>query len=256
MQRPEYTVVQTKPGQFIFQQENNSPLTTITVSLTFDPAASRGEYLLTTQEKNFQIRLKDWSYRPYFIFQMAGDQWLVAERTLPIAGLINFRDLGGYPTATGAYTKWGLMYRGDQLHNATASGLAYLRNLNLHTIIDYRSQNEIKKYPNPELGESIQTVNLNPAAETAEVAAQFAAAPENEDQQLIAKIVSQKQAGKLTDQRANVLAEYQGFVTSPQAQTAYAQMLKVAAQADRGPLLQHCRGGEGSDRFWSAFIFR
>ena len=63
--------------------------------------------------------------------------FVAAERTLPIDGMNNFRDMGGYETEDGHSVKWGKLYRSDYIHNATAEGLDYLRTLGIHTIVDY-----------------------------------------------------------------------------------------------------------------------
>jgi hypothetical protein len=45
------------------------------------------------------------------------------ERLVPLAGAMNFRDVGGYPAADGRTVRWGCVYRSDgldQLTNADA----------------------------------------------------------------------------------------------------------------------------------------
>ncbi|MDR3145086.1 MAG: tyrosine-protein phosphatase, partial [Treponema sp.] len=48
-------------------------------------------------------------------------------RLLPLEGLYNVRDLGGYP-AEGRYVKWGLLYRAGDLKDLSPPAKAYLEN--------------------------------------------------------------------------------------------------------------------------------
>ena len=50
---------------------------------------------------------------------------ILSERQLPMAGGYNFRDLGGIKTKDGRFTKWGKIFRSDDLHNLTAADLDY-----------------------------------------------------------------------------------------------------------------------------------
>lgn len=82
--------------------------------------------------------------RSYFKWVTPQGAVLLAERHLPIAGGFNFRDLGGYKTQAGRCVKWGKIIRSDDLSNLTDADLNYLSNLPLLTVIDYRSEEEIK----------------------------------------------------------------------------------------------------------------
>ena len=43
-----------------------------------------------------------------------GETLLCGYRILPLQGMYNFRDMGGYPNKEGKRVKWGKLYRGDQ----------------------------------------------------------------------------------------------------------------------------------------------
>jgi protein tyrosine/serine phosphatase len=70
-------------------------------------------------------------------------------RTLPFAGALNFRDIGGYPTAQGGQTRWGLIYRSDSLHNMTAEDLRTFDDLGIKAIYDLRRGSECERSPGP-----------------------------------------------------------------------------------------------------------
>ena len=65
-------------------------------------------------------------------------------RFLPFTGCSNFRDLGGLPTASGALTTWGRVFRSDTLQELTDSDVkSVLTEVGLTTIIDLRTGREI-----------------------------------------------------------------------------------------------------------------
>lgn len=71
-------------------------------------------------------------------------------RVLPLTGVANFRDLGGYPTLDGGTTRWRTVFRADGLHQLTATDVEVLRDLPLRTVIDLRTPDEVEqrgRYP-------------------------------------------------------------------------------------------------------------
>jgi protein-tyrosine phosphatase len=68
-----------------------------------------------------------------------------AERVIRLEGCLNFRDLGGYPTAAGRRLKWRHVFRSDALHRLTATDVTQVRDhLGLTTVIDLRSTGELR----------------------------------------------------------------------------------------------------------------
>ncbi|MFB7916849.1 tyrosine-protein phosphatase [Streptomyces sp. NPDC056061] len=56
-----------------------------------------------------------------------------------LAGVRNFRDVGGLPTADGRRVRYGRLFRSGHLAHATAEDTAFLGGLGLHTIFDFRN---------------------------------------------------------------------------------------------------------------------
>ena len=65
-------------------------------------------------------------------------------RLLPVEGVYNMRDLGGYPAAGHKHVKWKTFIRSGDLNKLTESDLAYLASLSIRTDIDFRSIQEKK----------------------------------------------------------------------------------------------------------------
>lgn len=68
-------------------------------------------------------------------------------RVLPLEGIHNFRDYGGYPVAGGGRVKSGLLWRSGQHVDATAADLAALDALALAHVIDLRGDSERRNAP-------------------------------------------------------------------------------------------------------------
>lgn len=65
-------------------------------------------------------------------------------RTIELAGCLNFRDLGGYPTADGRMVRWRQVFRSDALHHLTEADVRHLRDeLGIAEVIDLRSSAEV-----------------------------------------------------------------------------------------------------------------
>lgn len=67
----------------------------------------------------------------------------IASRRIFLPGTQNFRDVGGYFTASGKEVKWGMLYRSDALDSIGRNGERILRGLGVKTIIDLRSPKEV-----------------------------------------------------------------------------------------------------------------
>jgi protein-tyrosine phosphatase len=82
-----------------------------------------------------------------------GSAVVAAERLVPLEGASNFRDLGGYRTADGGRTRWGLVFRSDALHQLTVEDVAQVGRLGLRVVYDLRRDAERERMPSVELPE-------------------------------------------------------------------------------------------------------
>jgi protein-tyrosine phosphatase len=90
----------------------------------------------------------DTTHRWYFdVEQPDGTPTTVAARHVTFSGPVNFRDLGGYPTADGRHTKWGVFFRSDQLSSLTTTDATYLVNSRITHDVDLRTDQEIAAAP-------------------------------------------------------------------------------------------------------------
>ncbi|KAI0375894.1 hypothetical protein BV20DRAFT_932406 [Pilatotrama ljubarskyi] len=67
-----------------------------------------------------------------------------------IAGVVNVRDLGSYPTHhPRMLTRPGLVYRSGEISHITPEGMRQLKELGISTIYDLRSETEMLRYETP-----------------------------------------------------------------------------------------------------------
>lgn len=94
------------------------------------------------------------------------------DRILPLAGIRNFRDYGGYAGADGASVRRGVLWRSGHHHEATADDLERVAGLGLTAVVDLRGDSERALYPcarHPEFGAAVlyepgETAGLGGAA--------------------------------------------------------------------------------------------
>ena len=193
--------------------------------------------------------------RVYFVIDFGGQKPIVvSHRILQIPGMYNFRDLGGYPVKDNKRVKWGLLYRGDHLFNLMDDGVESVESLNIKTIIDFRSKNEIEESPNPSISTVKGEFNFSPEG----AAAMFAGALQNMDvlhshENLveIAKKALERNPNAAYDSMIN---QQQSFVQDERSIVAFSSTLKALAEYGEYPSYQHCRGGKDRTGYASMLL--
>jgi protein-tyrosine phosphatase len=61
-------------------------------------------------------------------------------RALPLPGVNNPRDLGGYPTYDGRRVRWGVIFRSGRLRDLTDEGCENFQRLGVVTVVDFRNR--------------------------------------------------------------------------------------------------------------------
>ena len=68
---------------------------------------------------------------------------VVGERLLAMDGVMNFRDLGGYPTIDGGATRWGQVFRSARLNGTSDTDLERIERSGITKVFDLRTQAEV-----------------------------------------------------------------------------------------------------------------
>lgn len=152
-----------EPGVYALSWETRPPNQKVDVHLGSSPRnIARQTVIASTNVGSARVEGLLDDARPFFeLVTPSGDAEVVAERRIPLEGAPNFRDLGGYPTADGQETKWGVMYRSGSLAELTERDLRYLNSLRVALVCDFRDADESEarrdKLPTPN---APQAVNL------------------------------------------------------------------------------------------------
>ncbi|MER5534800.1 tyrosine-protein phosphatase [Streptomyces mirabilis] len=150
-----------------------------------------------------------------------------------LAGVRNFRDVGGLPTVDGRRVRYGRLFRSGHLAHATEEDAAFLSSLGLHTIFDFRNAADQKlEGPDVELP-GVRNVNL-PLTDPADGSEFWKMVRDGDVEQL---------RGHLGDgQAANrMIGSYRTIVKERTAE--HSHVLHALAE-ESVPALMHCAAGK------------
>lgn len=210
------------------------------------------KFLFTMTERQMIIKNPDLNHRLFFLVcPKEGKNYVISTRLVNLDGTYNFRDCGGYETIEGRRVKWGLLYRSDQLSNISERDVAFLKNMGLKTIVDYRSKSEASAAPNKEIF-GANTYSLDPNAKIAQLAADSI---DDVNKSILDLLKEHKfHPEKYGDPEENMYKQYKKFIYSDSSKKAYRELIKLILDEHNLPLVQHCRGGKDRTGFGVAII--
>ena len=71
------------------------------------------------------------------------------KKHVALEGPVNFREIGGYVNAEGKHVAEGVLYRADKLLTLTDEDMKTLDSLGIKTVVDFRTNSEREKEPDP-----------------------------------------------------------------------------------------------------------
>lgn len=221
-----------------------------------DPFTKNRSFLLSSREKKLTFdAAPEKRKQVYFIIEWKNQAPMVfGYRILPVDGMYNLRDMGGYMTGSGRRIKWGVGFRSDYFAFLEDTGLEYVKSLGIKTIIDYRNEEEIKRSPNRKLGEGVTTYSCDPNAQTAMVAGllhnnESLTKDEAIIKQAIIAVEENPNAGDL-----RMIQQQLNFVMSEESRKAFETSLRILALGSNNPSVQHCRGGKDRTGFGAMLL--
>ena len=179
---------------------------------------------------------------------------LSAQQFLPVKGIVNARDLGGYEVGDGLQVKTGRLLRAAHLADATDADLAYLESLPTTLVVDFRTEVDLKGKANREVP-GAKYVNL-PVDASGNAAA---IATEKEKK----KITGQKKfdvrkiivfAAFNDKAKAIALQMYPTLLFDPLCQQQFARFLRLVVDTENGAVLYHCTQGKDRTGIASALL--
>jgi protein-tyrosine phosphatase len=159
------------------------------------------------------------------------------QRRVHFEGAANFRDLGGYSAGNGRRTRWGLVYRADNLAGLTDGDLVRLEVLGLRTLIDFRLPTERQISPD----------RLPPGSSIRKVELGFIPAGTLDMLALV-----KKGAITASDLERRVIGQYRLFCVDHLEE--YHQTFAIALDPSSYPLLIHCTSGKDRTGFGAALL--
>lgn len=166
-----------------------------------------------------------------------GHEVLLAERTLPLEGSPNFRDLGGYQTEDGRRVKWGYLYRSGQLSKLSGHDRALLQHVALDVVCDFRRMEEQERDPSrlPDPGPDVLSLCITPGSN--------------------ASFFSQAGTSDMLDRQAmfNFMVEINRDFVLEQCD-AYSQMFQALLAQEDTRMLVHCAAGKDRTGFAAALL--
>ncbi|MFF0739827.1 tyrosine-protein phosphatase [Streptomyces sp. NPDC004111] len=150
-----------------------------------------------------------------------------------LAGVRNFRDVGGLPTVDGRRTRYGRLFRSGHLAHATGPDTAFFDSLGLHTVFDFRNAADQKlEGPDVELS-GVRNVNI-PLSDPADGAEFWRMVRDGNIDQLREILAEGKAAARMT-------ASYRRMIKERAAE--HSRVLHALAE-DSVPALMHCAAGK------------
>jgi protein-tyrosine phosphatase len=164
---------------------------------------------------------------------------MLADRVLPLSGVHNFRDYGGYAVEGGGRLRSGVLWRSAHHVEATADDLAAVDALGIETVIDLRGDDERADHP-CRRSEGFSARVLFAEGNTAGLAPHLQAA---------------QGAIDVETARARMVDTYAGMPYRPALVATLRLYLSALAEYD-APSLVHCVAGKDRTGFAVAIVHR
>jgi protein-tyrosine phosphatase len=165
-----------------------------------------------------------------------------ADRVLRLAGSLNLRDAGGYPTADGRRLRRRTLLRSAAMHGLGDEARAVLAQLTVRTVVDLREDTEVAHEPNalgrlPVLTRRLPIFSGEPAAVPAPVSPGVANAPGS------GAAAADGARTALAAGAGMTLREIYGFILDNRGDRLTAAVLTLAEPGTL-PAIVHCSAGK------------
>jgi protein-tyrosine phosphatase len=232
--------VRWNAGSYDVTWTTAKPGAPVDVFVSADPLAPRGKMKKladddTDGKESFRDPLGA-GVRPYFFVQAdkAPTGVRIATRVIPLTGASNFRDVGGYPAASGNRVKWGQIFRANALSGLTADDYKTVDSLGIRLVCDLRTDEERLSQPTKWQGKPPAFLNSPKANLDFDAGALL-----GDGQPTAAKV------------RENFIAFYR---QTPKVYAAEYKAMFTRLKAGETPMIVHCTAGKDRTGVGSALI--
>ena len=177
-----------------------------------------------------------------------------AQQFLPVQGIVNARDLGGYVMQDGRKVRDGLLLRSAHLAEATDADLQYLSQLPTAAVIDMRKEDEKKgKVDRTVPGAKYVPLQIDAtgnaaAGMTEKEKKKFTGHKKFEVKKIIVAAAFNKKAQEVAREMYPIL------LFKPESQAQFAAFFRHVLAAEKGAVLYHCSQGKDRTGIASALL--
>jgi protein-tyrosine phosphatase len=164
-------------------------------------------------------------------------------RIVPVRGIKNFRDLGGYPAAGGAKTRWNRLYRSGHLARLSRHDGNQFSELGIHTVVDFRTAGERKKEPDRLPDGSVDRVVELPMLDPA-------------DSPLLREMQTRMSENRFAGFDADALMRDTYRELATVYTESYRAFVAALVETSGKPVLWHCTGGKDRSGFAAAIVLK
>lgn len=173
----------------------------------------------------------------------------VFAQSIPLEGVNNARELGGYITEDGRTINSGMLFRTARLDELTEADITLLsETYNLRDIVDFRYDSELEEHPTPEIEgvTNTQISVLNPAGltnETEDESSELSEAAETPpyENDYLNFVLSM---GGASGVKEAMSASAAGLITEEIGQEGFRQFFEILLKDEEGAVLWHCNAGK------------
>ena len=179
---------------------------------------------------------------------------VMAQQFLPVKGIVNARDLGGYTVQDGRTVKSGMLIRAAHLADAKASDIAYLESLPISAVIDFRKELEMPGKEDKEVpGARYVSLPIDASGNAMEKATEqekkkFVSRNKFDIKKVIVPVAFNKKA------QAMAREMYPTLLFTPECQEQFARFFRLVLETENGAVLYHCTQGKDRTGVASALL--
>ena len=177
-----------------------------------------------------------------------------AQQFLPVKGIVNARDLGGYTMLDGRIVQSGRLLRAAHLADATDEDIRNLERLPVTAIIDFRKEQEkVGKVDREVPGARYTSLPVDPsgnamATATEEEKKKFSGQKKFDVKKVIVFAAFNKKA------QAVAREMYPTLLFDPDCQQQFARFFRLVLETENGAVLFHCTQGKDRTGIASALL--
>ena len=177
-----------------------------------------------------------------------------AQQFLPVKGIVNARDLGGYTMLDGRIVQSGRLLRAAHLADATDEDIRNLERLPVTAVIDFRKEQEkVGKVDREVPGARYTSLPVDPsgnamATATEEEKKKFSGQKKFDVKKVIVFAAFNKKA------QAVAREMYPTLLFDPDCQQQFARFFRLVLETENGAVLFHCTQGKDRTGIASALL--